>query len=108
MGSTVADTSGWRIEPAAVQAVLTNTKRGLSELESAEKTAQSAVEAASAATGPQTAAALAALLRNPLLTQIDIVKTKVETVVDQTNTALSAYIEADQEMSKAYQTGADR
>jgi hypothetical protein len=104
----MADTSGWRIDPAAVQAVLTNTRRGLSGLESADKTAQSAVEAASAATGPQTAAALAVLLRNPLLTQIDIVKTTVETVVDQTNTALSVYIEADEEMARAYQTGAYR
>ncbi|MDA3805344.1 DUF6507 family protein [Clavibacter sp. CT19] len=104
----MADTSGWRIDPAAVQVVLTNVKRGLSGLESAEKTAQSAVEAASAATGPQTAAAPAVLLQNPLLTQIDVVKTKVETVVDQTNTALSAYVNGDEEMAKAYQGGAER
>ncbi|OUE24625.1 hypothetical protein BFL36_06020 [Clavibacter michiganensis] len=104
----MSDTSGWRIDPATVQAVLTNTRRGLSELDSAEKTAQSAVEAASAATGPQTAAALEVLLRNPLLTQIDIVKTTVETVVDQTDTALSVYIEADEEMARAHQTGAGR
>jgi hypothetical protein len=108
MGNTMAEMSGWRIDPAAVQAVLTNVKHGLSGLESAEKTAQSAVEAASAATGPQTAAALAMLLRNPLLTQIDVVKTKVETVVDQTNTALSAYVDGDEEMAKAYQGGAER
>jgi len=104
----VAGMSGWKIDPDQVGAALTSARAGITELQSAEQAARTAVDSASAVTGPETAATLGVLLQNPLLSQIGLINEKVTHAIDQTHTALAAYVDGDDEMASAYKDGVDQ
>lgn len=58
--------------------------------------------------GPKTAAALARISDNPFLSQIGEVDSAVGNVIDQTQLALDAYIQGDDEMATHLSQGSGR
>jgi hypothetical protein len=100
--------NGWRIDPDTVRAVLTATRSDLSGLDAAKAAVSKAIEGASAAVGPKTAAALARISENPLLSQIGAVDSAVSKIIDQTQLALDAYTQGDDEMATHLSQGAGR
>ncbi|KZC95848.1 MULTISPECIES: DUF6507 family protein [Clavibacter] len=100
--------NGWRIDPDTVRTVLTATRNDLSGLDTAKAAVTKAIEGASAVVGPKTAAALALISGNPLLSQIAAVDSAVGKVIDQTQLALDAYTQGDDEMATNLSQGAGR
>jgi hypothetical protein len=91
--------TGWRIDPTAANAAVTDAKERLAGLDAAAAIIQSAIEEASKVVGPKTAAALAILARDPFQMQIDNVNAKITKVATQATQALAAYENGDAEMA---------
>ncbi|MBF4622785.1 DUF6507 family protein [Clavibacter sp. VKM Ac-2872] len=96
---------GWRIDPGAVDSVLADARSALSDLDSAGAAVHNAIDAATAAAGPKTRAALAILAHDPFLGQIASITTDVRGAIDQTGLARDAYVQGDEEMATQFTQG---
>lgn len=101
----------WRIELAAARGAIDDAEteaNAWSDLEVALTTALSAAVQAVATGGPKTAAKLADIQTDPF--EIDLLGARqhIQSAVDGTRNAITAYDHGDEQMAAQYQNGIDR
>lgn len=90
---------GWRIDPGAARAVLTQARTDTDDgLRAAMQAAADSVEQAHGATGPQTQAALLSLGSDVFEAEIAATRARLRTNIAAVSNAVDAYVEGDEQM----------